>query len=483
MNAPQATSGVPTMLDAAPIFAANVVPMLANKTDINTHTVWITRFEDETAQTKSKGERTLPEWRDHILATTATSKEKTPWLKLAIFGDKWSDAGCLRTNDNLLEITGIATDYDDEKISFDAALEVMRAAGVRCLLYTSASHTPETPRWRILAPLSKNYPPTSHASMVGRLNGLFDGKLAPESFVLSTAYHYGSVNNNPHHCAVMVDGQFLDLMDRLHAGSIDKDGHRVGHKDFEQPRSSIGKPGEPSNEFSNYNPHPADKGKIVAALAVINADCGYRPWYKIGCAIRFELGDDGEDVFHNWSAKAKAKYNEAECKKKWKETEGNTHHRAGSIFYLATLADPHWRDEYEADKRAAAHADGDDDGSGEGGAAQEYGAPLFSEESIAVTFAVRHEANLRYVAKWGSWMQWDGTRWSFDETLRAFSLSRAICREAASALGEAQQHKTAVTIASAKTVAAIERLAKADRVLAATVEQWDAAPLKFNEGG
>ena len=40
--------------------------------------------------------------------------------------------------------------------------------------------------------------------------------------------------------------------------------------------------------------------------------------------------------------------------------------------------------------------------------------------------------------------------------------------------------KTAKDIASAKTVAAVERLAKADRRLAATEEQWDASSYTFN---
>ena len=43
-----------------------------------------------------------------------------------------------------------------------------------------------------------------------------------------------------------------------------------------------------------------------------------------------------------------------------------------------------------------------------------------------------------------------------------------------------QREEERVNIASAKTVAAVERLAKADRRLAATAEQWDADPWLFN---
>ncbi|MBA3516865.1 MAG: hypothetical protein H0T75_04310 [Rhizobiales bacterium] len=68
-------------------------------------------------------------------------------------------------------------------------------------------------------------------------------------------------------------------------------------------------------------------------------------------------------------------------------------------------------------------------------------------------------------------------RWQSDDTLAAFDFARRVCREAAA---ECTKAKVASVLASAKTVAAIERLAKADRRLAATVDQWDADPWLLN---
>ena len=59
-------------------------------------------------------------------------------------------------------------------------------------------------------------------------------------------------------------------------------------------------------------------------------------------------------------------------------------------------------------------------------------------------------------------------------------MARRICREAAS---ECNKDRVAATLASAKTVAAVERLAKADRRLAATADQWDADPWLLNTPG
>jgi putative DNA primase/helicase len=106
-------------------------------------------------------------------------------------------------------------------------------------------------------------------------------------------------------------------------------------------------------------------------------------------------------------------------------------------------------------------------------------APHFSDEALAITFAQRHADSLRYVAKFGRWMSWTGQYWRSDDTLHAFNLSRAICREAAATCNKPG---AARALASAKTVAAVERRAKADRRLAATAEQWDADPWKFNAG-
>jgi phage/plasmid-associated DNA primase len=98
-------------------------------------------------------------------------------------------------------------------------------------------------------------------------------------------------------------------------------------------------------------------------------------------------------------------------------------------------------------------------------------APAFSDEALALRFAECHGPDLRYVAKFGRWLSWAETHWQPDDTLHAFDLARRIIREAATACNKSK--KVAVAIASAKTVASVERLAKSNRRLAASVDQWD----------
>jgi hypothetical protein len=107
-------------------------------------------------------------------------------------------------------------------------------------------------------------------------------------------------------------------------------------------------------------------------------------------------------------------------------------------------------------------------------------APGFSEEKLALEFATRRTGDARFVATWGKWLRYDGTCWSADETMCTFDIVRAICRAAAS---QANHPSIQRTLASAKTVGGVERLARSDRRLATSAEQWDANAWTINTGG
>jgi putative DNA primase/helicase len=119
----------------------------------------------------------------------------------------------------------------------------------------------------------------------------------------------------------------------------------------------------------------------------------------------------------------------------------------------------------------------DDDGKSADPAAEyepdRHQPPTYSEDRLALTFAEKHQEHLRYVDAWGHWLRWNGAAWSKDSTLKVWDNARAICRE--SAAGCNAPH-TSDKLASAKVVAAVERLARADRRMAATHTQWDSDP-------
>lgn len=101
--------------------------------------------------------------------------------------------------------------------------------------------------------------------------------------------------------------------------------------------------------------------------------------------------------------------------------------------------------------------------------------PRNSEDDYAYRFAERHVEHLRFVATWGRWQIYDGVRWRDDNTLEAKETVRKHLREIAKANG-----KKAPKLACAKTISAVETLARGDRRLAATAEQWDVSLWDLN---
>src|ERR1700746_291282 len=102
------------------------------------------------------------------------------------------------------------------------------------------------------------------------------------------------------------------------------------------------------------------------------------------------------------------------------------------------------------------------------------GDPL-TEDALALRFSERHENDLRYVATKAQWFKWDGMRWRPEPTCLAFDLARDSCRADAETYGNGKPLPV-----TAQMVAAVERMAKADRRQAATLDQFNADEWLFN---
>jgi putative DNA primase/helicase len=107
-------------------------------------------------------------------------------------------------------------------------------------------------------------------------------------------------------------------------------------------------------------------------------------------------------------------------------------------------------------------------------------ADLFTEDALAQRFADRHADDLRFVALKGYWFKWEGARWWQEDTLLAFELARQSIRQDKKDYGNG---KPPPGVSNGKTIAAVERIAKADRLLAARLDQFDAADSLLNTGG
>jgi P4 family phage/plasmid primase-like protien len=185
--------------------------------DINSRTMHVSFFKDFAADTLITKEMTLPALRDLILKTKAKTKDKLPWLKLAHFGNKKTEAGSLRTDENLTGIEGIELDYDGLVISFDEAVAALKGMNLRGIAYTTPSYSEKTRKWRYLLPVSCLHPPEMRAKLVARVNGRLGNIFSGETFTLSQSYYFGRAEDNAasDHQAVILDGRFIDQADDL----------------------------------------------------------------------------------------------------------------------------------------------------------------------------------------------------------------------------------------------------------------------------
>jgi len=192
---------------------------------MNQHRLAITFFEDEKARKKSEVEWTLPDLAEEILIEGAPTREALPWLKLATFGEVRSKKGkSLRTNENVLAISGVELDYDAGRLTFDEGVARMQAAGLRALIYTTPSYQKGVrEKWRVLCPTSELLPPGERTKLVATLKGVIGGGIDDASFTLSQSFYYGRVNGNPDHRVEVVEGDFIDLRPDLAAGAIGPD--------------------------------------------------------------------------------------------------------------------------------------------------------------------------------------------------------------------------------------------------------------------
>ena len=192
------------------------------------HKIIWTEFPDQYAQSKETRRSSLRELADVIRLTTARTKAKLPWLKLAEFGDepKSDRTGCLRHYANMVAINGVELDFDKGDPSWDQAWARLHEAKISALQYSTRSHSEEVHRFRILLPTSQPLPPAERARLIARAYGIIRGSIDGASFTAPQAFYFGSVDGGPIYIELIdpPGSRFIDLADDLDASALNKNG-------------------------------------------------------------------------------------------------------------------------------------------------------------------------------------------------------------------------------------------------------------------
>lgn len=243
----------------------------------------LTVFEDVKAQTAHPWERSFEELAGYLSNPPEyPTKQLCPLFTGVTFGDRRTAAGSFRSDDNAVSIDAAIGDYDGGELSVADAQAILSYVGIKAIIYTSASHTEDCPRWRVIAPLSVAYYPAAYREFVGRTNAALGGILARESFTLSQSYYFRRVTGAAYECVVS-EGQCVDLVEI-------------------EPQNPAPVATKPFHVISNVVSDETIE-ELRSALAAIPSD--ERPvWIEVGQALK-PLGDEvGYELWEEWSAKS-----------------------------------------------------------------------------------------------------------------------------------------------------------------------------------
>ena len=96
----------------------------------------------------------------------------------------------------------------------------------------------------------------------------------------------------------------------------------------------------------------------------------------------------------------------------------------------------------------------------------------FSEDTCALAFVDLYETTLRYIGSSKQWYLYDGISWVQDDQSRAFAFARSVVRNAASK----KRPKDRAKAGSSSFCSGVERLARTDQRIQATIETFDSNP-------
>jgi hypothetical protein len=183
-------------------------------------------------------------------------KARSPLITFAVFGDRRTDRGSLRTDRNVLAVTGASGDYDAGHVSPREAVERLERHGLRCVVATTWSHEPDAPRWRVFAPTLGRVGPADHRRLVAGVNGALGGVLGEESFTLSRGYYIGGPP----------EGEYLVLP------TFGDPSRGVWIDQWPELDQVAVYPPEPERPFRAPRPAPADIGDRYV-FAAIRSEC------------------------------------------------------------------------------------------------------------------------------------------------------------------------------------------------------------------
>lgn len=429
------------------------------------------------------------------------NKQACPLIKLARFGTRKTKKGSLRWNDNVVSISGIEADYDGESVTMGHAAGLLAVAGIQAILYTSPSHTPDKPRWRVLCPLSSPHLPQARSNFAHALNDVLQGILATESFILSQAYYFGHVQGTVYE-AIEVKGRPIDVvsMERPAPQGSPRANRRRLFEDGAPPLQLVEEaPDEMTRRLHardavDYPETPENQRIVASMLNTYAPDNGVRgggsrdKWFRSVLAVAsLNWGKPGEAIARNWSASG-ALYEAAEFDSAFRCYDG----RENGVSFATLISYAREAGYRGAGPKLADLPGSDVRPSADRTAFSSAATALLEDQGDVLNgrlFAELYRDQLKYVFSKGDWLRFDGMRWVWcevgEQMQAAKDAARSILKRATDAFAlepTSSATKQAVSHATKtfdeRRLLAMLRLAAAEPGMGISgIEELDANPM------
>lgn len=113
-------------------------------------------------------------------------KASQPLIKMGIFEGDSRGAG-----HSLVSISGIEIDYDAGNVTAHSAANLLRQAGIECVVCSTYTSSPDCPKWRVFCPTSRELPAELRTYLVSALDGVLGNIAARESYTPKQTFFYG----------------------------------------------------------------------------------------------------------------------------------------------------------------------------------------------------------------------------------------------------------------------------------------------------
>lgn len=234
-----------------------------------------------------------------------------------------------------------------------------------------------------------------------------------------------------------------------------------------------------------------DAAKVAEAMALIPNDNDLFPgrddYLRMGYAIKGALGEEGFDLFVKWAEKWEGNDlvsgNDPDAvEADWARMKPPF--EVGAPYIFETARQFGYND--AGDEFEAAEPDSE---FGAGGEPPDDDKPLgpvaYSDAAVANALMKLHGKDMRFCPDRGSWMAWDGTKWSDDGSRRVTYLAGILCQrlsnQALELIAEPKKAEAIATrLASTGTKKAVAEYCADNPAMQVGVNQLDADPYLLN---